>query len=244
MKTSRIAVAVPVLVAMFLVVGVGSAQAIAFDPGPPSIPVPNTGECTAGHGYWKTHSEYGPAPYDATWGALPDGADTEFFLSGQDYYEVLWTPPRGGNAYYIVARAYIAAELNMLSGAPMSDDTVAAWDEATTLFETYTPEEVGALKGHAREPWTSLASILSAYNGGLIGPGHCTDIYDVDVDMIMNKVMAGAGSADAVDVQLVVNAALALPCLYATDLNIDKATNAIDVQVVINDALGIEYSGP
>ena len=42
-----------------------------------------TVSCNAGytltHGYWKTHSSYGPAPYDDTWALVsPIGEDTQF----------------------------------------------------------------------------------------------------------------------------------------------------------------------
>jgi hypothetical protein len=157
---------------------------------------PCEGGCTRTFGYWKTHSEFGPAPYDETWAELPDGASTEFFLSGQTYYEVLWTPPRKGNAYYILAHQWIAAELNVLSGAEIPEDVLNAWLEAKGLFETYTPYEIEALKaGKAssgpkspksrrlrasngnglRQQFIDLAEILDAYNNGYIGPGHCTD---------------------------------------------------------------------
>jgi hypothetical protein len=136
--------------------------------------------CTLTQGYWKTHSEYGPAPYDETWGMLPDGADTEFFLSGMTYYEVLNTPPAGGNAYYQLAHQYIAAELNKLAGADFTD-AQDAFDDATALFETYTPAEIGALRGNnaLRQEFISLAGTLADYNEGIIGPGHCDDEEEV-----------------------------------------------------------------
>jgi hypothetical protein len=65
-------------------------------------------------GYWKTHSRNGPAPYDDTWEAI-GGAGTTFYHSGQSYYEVLWTPPRG-NPYYILAKQFITAQLNVENG--------------------------------------------------------------------------------------------------------------------------------
>ncbi len=140
-----------------------------------NVDVPCDG-CTLTPGYWKTHSTYGPAPYDETWALIGEG--TPFFLSGQSYYEVLWTNPFGGNAYYILAHAYIAAELNFLNGADPSA-AQAAFDEATALFETYTPEYVAALKGKAgntlRAQFVSLATILDDYNNGYIGPGHCDE---------------------------------------------------------------------
>ena len=103
------------------------------------------------------------------------GENTIFFLSGQSYYNVLWTSPNG-NAYYILAHAYIAAKLNQLNGA---DFTAAqsAFDTATGLFNTYTPAQIGALRGSStlRAQFISLATILDNYNNGLIGPGHCSE---------------------------------------------------------------------
>jgi hypothetical protein len=137
------------------------------------IDVPCEG-CTLTLGYWKTHSKYGPAPYDATWAEI--GEDTLFFLSGKTYYEVLWTAP-AGNAYYILAPQYVAAMLNMLNGASVPSEVQAAFDEATVLFETYTPAQIAALKGKAgnelRSQFIRLAELLDKYNNGQIGPGHC-----------------------------------------------------------------------
>jgi len=141
-----------------------------------AVYVPCTGGCTLTPGYWKTHSEYGPAPYDATWALLASGANTPFFLSGQTYYEVLWNGSGGGNAYYILAKAYIAAKLNFLNGA---DPTAAqaAFDQATVLFNTHTPDAVAGLKGKSpvRQMSISLAETLDNYNNGLIDPGHCSE---------------------------------------------------------------------
>ena len=104
-----------------------------------------TSGCTHGYGYWKTHSIYGPAPYDSTWALL--GEDSTFFLSNKTYHQVIWTPPSGGNAYYQLAHQYIATKLNFLAGADPSE-AQEAFDEATDLFETYTPEYIGGLKGN------------------------------------------------------------------------------------------------
>ena len=152
-----------------------------------NVEVPCLGGCTLTPGYWKTHSQKGPAPYDDTWAALcvtPDGgteicgADAPFFKSDHSYYQVLWTPPKGGNAYYILAHAYIAAELNFLNGADKST-VQAAFKEATDLFGTYTPADVATLKGKAgndlRANFIRLAGILDGYNNGLTGPGHCSE---------------------------------------------------------------------
>lgn len=130
--------------------------------------------CTRGKGYWKTHSAYGPAPYDSAWALL--GEDSTFFLSNQTNYEVMWTPPSGGNTYYMLAHQYIATSINILSGADPSD-IQDAYDDATDLFEMYTPEEIGALRGNdpIRQQFNSLKSILAQYNGGETGPGSCEE---------------------------------------------------------------------
>lgn len=135
--------------------------------------------CTLTPGYWKTHSREGPAPYDDTWQLLdPDEEDTIFFLSNQTYFEVLWTSPQG-NAYYILAHAYIAAELNQLNGVTIPIEVMDAFDEATALFSQYTPKEVAEFKGkngkEIRDQFIHLAEVLDDYNNGLLGPGHCSE---------------------------------------------------------------------
>ncbi|MBN2410132.1 DNRLRE domain-containing protein [candidate division KSB1 bacterium] len=127
------------------------------------------GGCTLTPGYWKTHSINGPAPYDNTWAQI--GETTPFFLSGTSWYGALWTEPQG-NPYWILAHAYIAAQLNFLNGADPSA-AQAAFDAATTLFENNTPADAGALKGGEKAPWLGPATTLDNYNNGLIGPGHC-----------------------------------------------------------------------
>jgi hypothetical protein len=139
-----------------------------------SVPCDNDGGCTLTPGYWKTHSEYGPAPYDATWAELPNGADTVFFGTGQSWHDVLWTPPKGGNAYYILVHAYIAAYLNDLHGA----DTTVISDEMTaaaSLLDEYdgSPKAMSQIKGQVLKDFVQIAQVLDDYNNGRIGPGHC-----------------------------------------------------------------------
>lgn len=145
---------------------IGAFLALAVD-----APPPGGDGCTATQGYWKTHSEHGPAPYDATWAQLPDGADTALFDSGKTWHEAFWTPPKGGNAYWILAHQYMAAHLNSLAGADTSDvaDTLV---EAEALLDAY-DTDMGAIKGSVRNTFTSLAGLLDDYNNGNIGPGHC-----------------------------------------------------------------------
>jgi hypothetical protein len=136
----------------------------------------NTG-CTLTPGYWKTHSRGGPAPYDDTWKLLGAGQEsTAFFLSGKTYYQVLWQAPQG-NAYYILAHAWIATTLNGLNGASMPPEVMQGWQEATTLFQAWTPAQIGAQKGsqQPRKRFLELAGLLDMYNNGLLGPGHCSE---------------------------------------------------------------------
>ncbi len=154
-----------------------------------TVEVPCPAGCTLTQGYWKTHNDsfWGGAPTDETWLLIgPAAENTTFYLSGQTYFQVMWTAPKG-NAYYNLAHQYIAAQLNVLDGA---DDSAIqdAFADATDLFNQYTPAYVASLKGKSgkelRSQFITLAGILGSYNEGLIGPGHC------DED-------ATSGSADA-----------------------------------------------
>ncbi len=133
--------------------------------------------CTLTPGYWKTHSRRGPAPYDDAWALLGSGQEnTVFFLSGKSYYQALWTEPQG-NAYYILAHAWIATTLNGLNDAAMPSEVMQGWQEATTLLQTWTPAQIGAQKGsqQPRKRFLELAGLLDMYNNGLLGPGHCNE---------------------------------------------------------------------
>ena len=138
-----------------------------------NVNVPCAAGCTLTPGYWKTHSLHGPAPYDDAWLAIgPAGADTTFFWSFQSYYQVLWTAPQG-NAYYILAHAYIAAKLNILNGASTTPEVDAAILYAEDFFSTHFPWL--PLSKSARNTAIKNAQILDNYNNGLIGPGHCSE---------------------------------------------------------------------
>ena len=103
--------------------------------------------CSLTQGYWKTHSDRGPAPYDAEgWGALGDvdgdGVEEEegeaFFDSDQTWYQVFWTSPKGGNAWYILAHQYMATDKRT---RPMAGGTrrvlTQALADAETLLDHY-----------------------------------------------------------------------------------------------------------
>ncbi|MHC4645087.1 MAG: hypothetical protein ACYTBJ_06280 [Planctomycetota bacterium] len=143
-----------------------------------AVTIPCEG-CTLTPGYWKTHSKYGPAPYDDAWAMVdPDGEDTMFFDTGKSWYEVLWTNPKKGNAYYILAHAYIAAALNVMNDADIPADVLDAWNDATTLLDDY-DTNMNSLKGknsaEIRADFIAIAKLLDDYNNGITGPGHCTE---------------------------------------------------------------------
>lgn len=137
------------------------------------VPTPPGSGCSLTQGYWKTHSEFGPAPYDATWAMLPDGAATDFFDTGISWKEMFDTRPRG-SAYPILAHQWMAATLNGFAGA---DTSVIAADlvEARDLLDTYdgNPQPTDSISRQVRKDFIALAGTLDDYNNGLIGPGHC-----------------------------------------------------------------------
>jgi hypothetical protein len=143
-----------------------------------AVHIPCVGGCTLSAGYWKTHSEHGPAPYDDTWAILPYGANTVFFFSGKTYYNVLQTAS-AGNAYYILAQQFIAAQLNQLNGTEVPPAVLTASNAAFDLFNmsSNTPAYIGGLKASnpIRKQFASLADTLDKYNRGLLGPAHCSE---------------------------------------------------------------------
>jgi hypothetical protein len=138
-----------------------------------AVDVPCAG-CTLTQGYWKTHSKYGPAPYDPTWDRKA-GGDAEFLNTGYSYYEILWMNPRGGNAYLILAHQYIAAEMNVLNGAYIPAEVLDAWNQAEELLVQYEDDLSIPKRGPDRALAVQLYELLDDYNNGLIGPGHCSE---------------------------------------------------------------------
>ena len=129
--------------------------------------------CTKTQGWWKTHGNPDRVKkYDKTWDELSNGPDTYFFSSGSSYFKVLWTPPKEGNAFYILAHQYIAAELNQLTGTSFPEEVMQAFSDATDLFNAASDDTIGDTD---REEWINLSKVLDDYNNGLIGPEHCDD---------------------------------------------------------------------
>jgi hypothetical protein len=120
--------------------------------------------CTYGHGYWKNHLD------EPAWDTLESAT---FFKSGQTYAQAIGTNSKGGNAYYILARQYITTALNKLNGATPPAGVQSAFDQATRLFNNYTPAQIGDMKGNdsIRKQFIHLAGDLGNYPGGACGSG-------------------------------------------------------------------------
>jgi hypothetical protein len=71
----------------------------------------------------------------------------------------------------------MAAKLNVLNGAASTPAVDTALSTAETLFNTYTPAQVAAMKANnaVRKQFIELASLLDSYNNGFTGPGHCSE---------------------------------------------------------------------
>ena len=134
---------------------------IIIGPPPPS--------CTYTQGYWKNSTEL--------WNDAGDGmlflTSDAFYNSGVSYLTILRMPPKGGNAYEILAHQFIAASLN-LNGAISG---VIEVDDAMSSAAAYFSGEPGGIPDPiepTRSRLISWAKSLDNFNRGLIGPGHCS----------------------------------------------------------------------
>ncbi|HKI55523.1 MAG TPA: hypothetical protein VKB31_00110 [Trueperaceae bacterium] len=132
---------------------------------PPPPPPPTGGNCYT-QGYWKTHSSYGPAnPADPTWNDV-GGPDATFFYSGMSWIELFNTPPSRGNAYIQLAHQYMAAVLNVDSGAAASPDVQAAMSWAHTYFDNASNKPSSYTDAQQARYY---ANVLDAYNSSTGG---------------------------------------------------------------------------
>lgn len=115
---------------------------------------PGDDGCTLTQGYWKNHGNW---PIEA-------GAE----MCGQTWLEILKTPPKG-DAWYILAHQWIAAKLNVASGAVPPLEVADAIAQAGVYLqdcEISKAEKADAL---------ALSGLLDDFNNGNAGPAHCDD---------------------------------------------------------------------
>jgi len=141
-----------------------------------NVNVPCGPDCTLSQGYWKNHSEAGPAPYDNTWAYMPEGAETSFFDTEETWLYFFREPPTGGNAYIKVARQYMAAWLSGLHGA----DVAKVADEIQQAMEWLDqydgdPEAFDLDDKKLQHDFNKLQERLDRFNNGMVGPPKCDD---------------------------------------------------------------------
>ena len=132
-------------------------------------PKPANPGCTLTQGYWKNHA-WPPHPQWApsTLANWPDISDWKFFDSGIEWPDVLDVEPKG-DAYYILAHQYIAANLNQQNGAYVPEEVRDALVAAYDYFSLTAAERAEV----DRESLIALATILDRYNNGQLGVPHC-----------------------------------------------------------------------
>jgi hypothetical protein len=118
-------------------------------------------------GFWKNHSESGLLSYHSTWDEKAAG-DEKFLATGLSYVDVLHTPPSRGQAYFILARQYIAAELNVANGSPISQEVSDTLLEAQALLIQYGGD--CSIPKSEKMLAIQLAQTLDDYNNGLLTP--------------------------------------------------------------------------
>jgi hypothetical protein len=123
------------------------------------VQCPN-GTCFKVPGYWRKHSEFGPASYDPTWSKLASGASTQFPFVRKPvtYHNVLWLNA-SGDPYWSLAQLYIAIQLNVLSGKTLPASINQAWSDSGKLLAKYSSGSIPN-KSTDRAKASSLAGVL------------------------------------------------------------------------------------
>jgi hypothetical protein len=133
-------------------------------------------------GYWKNHSDPLDRRYDVTWDQI-GGPDQQFMGTSRSWLAVLRSPTNG-NAYYILAHQYIAAQLNVLAGTLNSVEADSPTDashielivgHARSLLDTNQPDSdlLDSTQGSAgleivraamRQDFINTAFVLDEFN--------------------------------------------------------------------------------
>ena len=127
--------------------------------------IPTNLGCTLTQGYWKTHNKYATQPsLKLNW---PLSEST--LLCGQTWLDIIKTNPSGGDAWLILAHQYIAAKLNVASGA--SSGTVI--DQIISNSSALLSNNCSTVPESLRQQALEYGLLLDSYNNGITGPGHC-----------------------------------------------------------------------
>jgi hypothetical protein len=104
-------------------------------------------------------------------------------------------------------------------------------------------EQALELLHHENDDWQDITTSIDM--GFNIICGEVTEFSEFVIafptvtDFGIDGDVNGDDSVNAIDVQLVINAALGIDTIYSCDINGDGPVNAVDVQLVINAVLGI-----
>lgn len=146
--------------------------------------------CVLTLGYWKTH-------FPDSWPSVPSNYPPELEVlhlsidysqfykalnkksQSQSWIDVLNTPTKKGNAYYILAHQFIPAILNILNGASIPQKIAEAIKQSNEWFEKYSPDD-NYSDGDTYLAKEILTPLLDTYNNGLNfpktgWPPHCDD---------------------------------------------------------------------
>jgi hypothetical protein len=136
------------------------------------VQVPCASGCTQPPGYWLTYSGIPSARYDPIWDQV---GNERFYKSNRNWKEMIHTNATS-NPYYLLARQYIAARLNILKGAQASRDIQLVLEKSEAIFETFAPYQVARAKVSLQREIQNLVKDLDHYNRGLTGPGVCSKL--------------------------------------------------------------------
>ena len=130
-----------------------------------------SGNCTFTQGYWKNHNKYCPnSSQNIPWPKCaqdPQGEDTQ--LCGMTWLFILQTEPNG-NAWYILAHQWIAAELNVCNGASAPANVQSCMTQSQSmLIQNCASIDCSSSTGQQA---VSMAQVLDNFNNS--GEGSCS----------------------------------------------------------------------
>jgi hypothetical protein len=126
--------------------------------------------CTYTQGYWKTH---GPVPTGNNTNTWPVASLVLGSVSYTDLQlQSIFNTPAAGNGLLVLAHQLIATKLNIANGTdPTAIAATVAAADALIAGLVVPPVGTGRL---AASVTSSLTALLTSYNEGAIGPGHCS----------------------------------------------------------------------